>query len=58
MCLAIPLELIKISSDRSTGTVRVHAGTFTVGLNLVPEARVGDFVLVHAGMAIELLETS
>lgn len=56
MCLAVPLKLITIDSSYMTGTVALSGGTLDVGLQLVPDARVGDFVLIHAGMAIERLE--
>jgi len=56
MCLAVPLRLIDISDDRLTGTVDAGGSPLTVGLELVPTVEVGDFVLVHAGMAIEVLD--
>ena len=56
MCLAKPMKLIQIDSSRSTGTVDLGGGTLEVGLDLVPEAMAGDYVLVHAGMAIEHLD--
>ena len=56
MCLAKPLKLVDIQSASATGTVDIDGGTLTVGIALVPDAKVGNYVLVHAGMAIELLE--
>ena len=56
MCLAQPLQLVEIDSEHSIGKVTFNGITLSVGLDLVPEAKVGSFVLVHAGMAIELLE--
>ena len=56
MCLAKPLRLIEINTGRSNGIVDTDVGTLKVRLDLVPEARTGNYVLVHAGMAIELLE--
>ncbi len=56
MCLAVPLKLVEVSADKSEGTVAMGASTMTVGLDLVPHANPGDFVLVHAGMAIEVLD--
>jgi len=55
MCLAKPLKLIKVEPDASTGIVEIENGTLTVGLDLVPEACEGTYVLVHAGMAIDIL---
>ena len=56
MCLAKPLKLIEIDADNSNGMIETGGGTLKVRLDLVPKARTGDYVLVHAGMAIELLE--
>ena len=56
MCLAIPLKLTEIDADNATGTVDLDGGgSMTVGLDLVPDAVVEEYVLVHAGMAIETL---
>ncbi|MFW6132907.1 MAG: HypC/HybG/HupF family hydrogenase formation chaperone [Planctomycetota bacterium] len=54
MCLAIPAQIEMTYSGRA----RVHlAGSRTdVSLALVPEAREGDWVLVHAGYAINVLD--
>ena len=53
MCLAIPMKVVRAEGDRGeaeTGGVRR-----TVRLDLV-EAAVGDYVLVHAGFAIQVLD--
>jgi len=55
MCLAVPLKILEISADGKDGTVDMGGSAMTVGLDLVPDARPGDWVLVHAGMAIEAL---
>jgi len=57
MCLAVPLKLIRIDTTTMTGTVELSGGTLEVGIDLIPEACPGDYVLIHAGMAIERLET-
>ena len=56
MCLAVPMKLVSVSPDRATGEVAVGADTLVVGLDLVAGVAPGDYVLVHAGMAIESLE--
>jgi hydrogenase expression/formation protein HypC len=56
MCLAVPLKLIEVSADGKSGTAALGGSTMTVGLDLVPSAMPGDYVLVHAGMAIEVQE--
>ena len=54
MCLAIPLQIEKIEDSRAT--VVLNGSSVDVSLAVVPEAVVGDWVLVHAGMAITLLD--
>jgi len=50
MCLAFPGKVIKI--EGSSGEVDFGGFTKRVNLMLLPEAQIGDFVLVHAGFAI------
>lgn len=50
MCLAIPMQLI--SRRELDGVCELRGVRRTIGLMLVPEAVVGDHVLVHAGYAI------
>ncbi|MFC1528276.1 HypC/HybG/HupF family hydrogenase formation chaperone [Candidatus Latescibacterota bacterium] len=56
MCLAVPLKLMEVNRKTASGIVDISSDRLTVGLDLVPEAKSGDYVLVHAGMAIELLD--
>lgn len=51
MCLAIPMKLIE--SDGPFGKVEIEGIKRKVSLQLLPDAEVGDYVLVHAGFAIE-----
>jgi hydrogenase expression/formation protein HypC len=55
MCLAKPMKIIEIHPDLHTGTVDAGGAKMQVGLDLAPEAKIGDFVLIHAGVAIEIL---
>jgi len=55
MCLAVPGEIITISDDDALMRMaRIRFGEVEreVCLALVPDAGIGDFVLVHAGFAI------
>lgn len=59
MCLAIPGELLEIlEGDALTRAGRVGFGGIVrrVALAFTPEARVGDYLLVHAGIAIAVLD--
>ena len=55
-CLAVPLKLTSVDSGNQTGTVTMAGADLEVGLMLVPDAAPGDYVLVHAGMAIERVD--
>ncbi len=54
MCLAIP-TLIK-SIDGQNAQVEIGGVERRISLALTPEARVGDYVIVHAGFAIGVLD--
>jgi hydrogenase expression/formation protein HypC len=55
MCLAVPMKIKEIKEDKS-GVVVADEATYNVNLSLVKEPKVGDFVIVHAGFAIEKLD--
>jgi hydrogenase expression/formation protein HypC len=50
MCLAIPMRLIEINGV--IAVAEVDGVTRPVRLDLLPEAVLGDYVLIHAGLAI------
>ncbi len=54
MCLAIPMRVTAV--DGATATVEQEGVSHDVRVDFVPEVRVGDYVLVHAGMAIECVD--
>lgn len=59
MCLAIPgrIETIADPGDLSRhGTVNFGGITRDINLSLVPEAVIGDYVIVHVGVAISRLD--
>ena len=53
MCLAVPMKLIKIEGEM--GLVEVGNVRREVGLQLVEEVKTGDYLIVHAGFAIQKL---
>ena len=53
MCLAVPAQIESIAGQKAT--VALAGNRFEAILALVPEAKVGDWVLVHAGFAITVL---
>lgn len=54
MCLAIPMRVHERSGFEAL--VEWRGVSRRVGMHLCPEARVGDYVLVHAGYAIGTLD--
>jgi hydrogenase expression/formation protein HypC len=59
VCLAIPGRIASLSGDDPIMRVgRVDFGGIVKEINLayVPEARVGDYVLVHVGFALTLID--
>lgn len=59
MCLAIPGQILSIAGDDPllrTGRVSFGGIVKEVNLAYVPEATVGDYVVVHVGFAISKLE--
>jgi hydrogenase expression/formation protein HypC len=56
VCLAVPLEVVEIlGGDRAV--VRQGAGTLQIDTSLLEAPRVGDWVLVHAGFAIQTVDS-
>ncbi len=54
MCLAIPAKVNKINGN--TAEVESFGVTKKVDISLTPEVKVGDYVIVHAGFAIQLMD--
>jgi hydrogenase expression/formation protein HypC len=61
MCLAVPGRLTEIRNAgalTATGLVDFGGVVREASLACLPEARVGDWVLVHAGIAIAIVDAS
>ena len=54
MCLAIPTLITSI--EGTTARAEIGEEERTISLALTPEAQVGDYVLVHTGYAIGVLD--
>jgi hydrogenase expression/formation protein HypC len=54
VCLAIPSKIVKIESGM--GTIDVDGVQRTCSLLLVEDARIGDWVIVHAGFALHKID--
>ena len=53
MCLAIPARIIELDDDLAV--VDAMGNRWRAKTTLLPEAKIGDLVLVHAGFAISLV---
>jgi len=62
VCLALPGEVLELQpvpgSWRRVARVRFGGVVKQVDVSLVPEARAGDFVLVHVGVALAVVDES
>ncbi len=55
MCLAVPGKVVK-RDDGLKATVDMMGIERSVSLRLVPTAQVGDYILVHAGFGIQIVD--
>jgi hydrogenase expression/formation protein HypC len=54
MCLALPMRITAV--EGALATIATAGLEQRASLMLVPEAKVGDYVLVHAGFAISVMD--
>lgn len=54
MCMAVPMKLTK--KEGESGIVEYNGIKYKAGLQLMPDVKVGDYLYVHAGFAIQKLD--
>ena len=54
MCLAVPLKIVEIDGNNAVG--EVEGLRRKMRLDFIKEPRLGEYVMVHAGFAIERLD--
>ncbi|MCJ7665588.1 MAG: HypC/HybG/HupF family hydrogenase formation chaperone [Actinobacteria bacterium] len=54
MCLAIPARIVNI--DKNTALIESLGVEKQVDITLLPDAKKGDYVIVHAGFAIQVID--
>jgi len=54
MCLGVPMKIVEVKGD--SALCEFSGSKREVSLKLLPEAKVGDYVIVHAGFAIQKLD--
>ena len=55
MCIAVPMKVVSVDEITRTGKVLYSGNEMNINTSLV-SPRVGDYVLVHAGCAIEIVQ--
>ena len=53
MCVAIPAQLVRI--EGALGYIDLSGSQQEISLSLVPEAKPGDWLLVHTGYALQVV---
>jgi len=56
MCLAIPALIKSINGQQAVA--EIEGVTRDISLQLTPEAKVGDYVLLHTGYAISIIDAA
>jgi len=51
MCLSVPAKIVAINGDMAD--VSVGGAIFSAGLHMVENVKPGDYILLHAGFAIQ-----
>ena len=54
MCLAVPAKIVQLEGTNATADL--HGNRVQISTMLTPEVQLGDWVLVHAGFAIQQLD--
>jgi hydrogenase expression/formation protein HypC len=55
MCLAVPMKVIELNDN--TAKVEVGGTQRTIGLDIIdPKPKIGEYVIVHAGFAINVID--
>ena len=54
MCLAVPMKIVEIA-DKNIAVVEADGAKARISTSLITNPQIGDFVIIHAGYAIEKL---
>ena len=55
MCLGVPAEVLRVEAD-GRAEVSIAGAVREARVDLVPDVAVGDYVLLHAGFALQRLD--
>lgn len=56
MCLAVPAQISKINADTTMATAMVDGVSVEISLALVDDIKIGDYVLIHVGYALNKID--
>lgn len=54
MCLSVPAKILSIKGDKAR--VSLGGAEYNAALNLLDDVKVGDYVLLHSGFAIQKID--
>lgn len=54
MCVGVPAKVVK--KEEFSAVVDVMGSQTTVGIIFVPEVKIGEYVIVHAGQAMSIVD--
>ncbi len=56
MCLGVPVKIIEITEDKNSAICEYQGVRRKVNIRFVPDVKIGDYVILHAGFAIQKVE--
>jgi hydrogenase expression/formation protein HypC len=59
MCIALPARIVNIlnhDDDTSIAEVVLNDTRLSVDITYIPEAKVGDYIIVHAGIGVRVVD--
>ena len=57
MCLGVPAKVVEFIEGQMA-VVDVDGNQVNISIQLVPEVKIGQYVLVHAGFAMDIVDES
>jgi hydrogenase expression/formation protein HypC len=54
MCLGVPLKIVQLNGTEAVG--EMNGISKKIRVDLLPDLKLGDYVMVHAGFAIEIID--
>ncbi len=56
MCLGVPGRIVAVRKEQERADVEISGVIMEIGLQFVPDAEVGEYVLVHTGFAMHRMD--